>query len=59
MLYLGNESHAGVWTHVHGGEDRYGDKQPRRRAGRVHSFDQTVLLKRSNNHWLGAENSVF
>lgn len=58
MLYLGDESHARIWAHVHSGENCYGDKQPGWRAGRVHSFDQTVLLSRTNNHWLGAENNL-
>lgn len=44
LLYLGDEAHAGIRAHVHGGQDGYDDKEPGGRAGRVHSLDQTVLL---------------
>lgn len=44
LLYLGDEPHAGIRAHVHGGQDRYDDKEPGGRAGRVHSLDHPVLL---------------
>lgn len=55
LLYLGDESHAGIRAHVHGGQDRYDDKEPGGGAGRVHSLDQTVLLrqkKKQSAAWL-------
>lgn len=46
LLDLVDEPHAGIRAHVHGGQDRYDDKEPGGRAGRVHSFDHPVLLPR-------------
>ena len=44
LLYLGDEPHAGIRAHVHGGQDRYDDKEPGGRAGREHTFDHPILL---------------
>lgn len=50
LLYLGNEPHAGVRLHVHGSQDSYGNKEPGGRAGRVHSFNNSVLQQEENIH---------
>lgn len=44
LLYLGDEPHAGIRMHIHGGQDRYDNKEPGGRAGRVHSLYHAVLL---------------
>jgi len=45
LLYLGDQTHAGIRAHVHGCQDRYDNEEPGRRAGGIHSLDHPVLWR--------------
>lgn len=48
FLDLSDEAHGRVRARVHGGQDRNDNKQPRGRAGGIHTSDHAVLYERNN-----------